>query len=132
MSNMQKLEIANQTVSTQFAQPTTEEFEQMLNEQSYHDTKKWTDLELNKIFIITDFRTVVTSNGESVILNILNEGEVWCPFHLADKIKNKPPPFYVRPLGLKPCKKNRKNKYHAYDLVIPEASDCMQGDYVSH
>lgn len=108
---------------------TTEEFEQLLEEQSQYETQKWADLELNKIYTITDYKTVQTTDGESTVLTLLNNGEVWCPAHLAIKIKGKDPPFYVRPLGLKPCKANKKNKYHAYDLVIPKMTDYMHKDY---
>lgn len=93
---------------------TEEEFEEMLKEQNEYNTKKWSDLEINKIYTIVDYRTV----GESTILILKDNGEVWSPSHLATKIVDKEPPFYVRPLGLKPCKNNKKNKYHAYDLIF--------------
>ena len=110
---------------------TTDEFEELLKEQSEYDTQRWTDLEINKIYTITSCRTVDTSNGESVVLTLKDNGEVWCPAHLAKKIDGKEPPFFVRPLGLKPCKKNKKNKYHAYDLVFPKkGNDYMHKDYV--
>jgi len=99
---------------------TLEEFDELLKEQTQYDTKRWTDLEINKIYIVTSYRSVETSNGESVILTLKDNGEVWCPSHLGSKINGKEPPFYIRPLGLKPCKTNRKNKYHAYDLVMPK------------
>ena len=98
---------------------TEEEFEEMLKEQSEYNTKKWSDLEIKKIYTITDYKTVETSNGESTILTLKDNGNVWCPSHLATKIEDGEPPFYVRPLGLKPCKNNKKNKYHAYDLIFP-------------
>lgn len=97
---------------------TTGKFEQLLKDQSRYNTQKWSDLEINKIYTITNYKTITTSNGESVILTLKDNGEVWCPVHLAEKIEGKEPPFYVRPLGLKPCKNNKKNKYHAYDLVM--------------
>ena len=87
---------------------TTDEFEELLKEQSEYDTQRWTDLEINKIYTITSYRTVDTSNGESVVLTLKDNGEVWCPAHLAKKIEGKEPPFYIRPLGLKPCKNNKK------------------------
>ena len=99
---------------------TTDEFETLLKEQSQFDRKKWTDLKINSIYTITDCRTIDTTIGESLILTLKDNGEVWCPEHLAKKIEGKEPPFYVRPLGLKPCKNNKKNKYHAYDLVFPK------------
>ena len=87
---------------------TEAEFDELLKEQSQYDTKRWTDLEINKIYTITSCRTVDTSNGESVVLTLKDNGEVWSPPHLAKKIDDKEPPFYIRPLGLKPCKKNKK------------------------
>ena len=102
---------------------TEEEFEALLKEQSFGDVEKWTDLALNEIYKITSYRNVNTSKGTSMIISVkLNgdEEDVWCPSHLATKIEHKEPPFYVRPLGLRPCKTNKKNKYHAYDLVIPK------------
>ena len=95
-----------------------DKFEQLLKEQNEYGTKKWSDLEINKIYTITKYRTIDTSNGVSVILTLKDNDEVWCPAHLATKIEDKEPPFYVRPLGLKPCKNNKNNKYHAYDLVF--------------
>ena len=101
---------------------TIDKFEEPLKEQSEYDTQRWTDLEINKIYTITSCRTV--DNGESVVLTLKDNGDVWSPTHLAKKIDGKEPPFYIRPLGLKPCKKNKKNKYHAYDLVFPKNTAC--------
>lgn len=106
-------------MNTKSQEISIDEFEQLLKEQSEYDTKKWSDLENNKIYTITEYRTIDTNNGESMILTLKDNGEVWCPTHLATKIADKEPPFYVRPLGLKLCKNNKKNKYHAYDLVFP-------------
>ncbi len=102
---------------------TTEQFDELLKEQHY-ETKKWTDLKQNKVYTVTNVKMVDTQNGQSMILRLLFNGEVWAPDHLKRKICNgnthANPPFYVRPLGLKPCKNNMTNKYHAYDLVIPK------------
>ena len=134
MSQSTKKQQTTDKESAQFQEITTDEFDKMLKEQNSLDTKKWTDLELGKIYTITHFKTVETSIGSSTVLTLLNNGEVWSPPHLADKINDKEPPFYVRPLGLRPCKGNKKNKYHAYDLVIPNkqmgTSDFMHRDYV--
>lgn len=112
---------------------TIDEFEELLKEQSEYDTQRWTDLEINKIYTITSCRTVDTSNGESVVLTLKDNGEVWSPPHLAKKIDGKEPPFYIRPLGLKPCKNNKKNKYHSYDLVFPKnTANYMHRDYVKN
>ena len=96
---------------------TTKKFDRMLEKQTSYNTKKWTELTEGKIYKITDYRKIKTVYGESTILTLYDSEEVWCPEHLAKKIKDKEPPFYVRPLGLKPCTNNKKNKYHAYDLV---------------
>ena len=44
------------------------------------------------------------------------------PEHLKTKIMNSDtyfnPPFYLRPLGMKPCKDNPRKKYRSYDLVF--------------
>ena len=111
---------------------TIDEFEELLKEQSEYDTQRWTDLEINKIYAVTSYRTVDTSNSETLVLTLKDNGEVWCPAHLAKKIEDKEPPFYIRPLGLKPCKKNKKNKYHAYDLVFPKNTNYMHKDYVNN
>ena len=103
---------------------TTAQFEKLLKEQTpEYDTQKWTDLEINTIYTVTSTKMVDTQSGKSMILSLLNNGDVWAPEHLKNKILNidnyNNPPFYVRPLGLKPYKKNNpRNKYHAYDLVI--------------
>ena len=95
---------------------TTEKFERMLKKQSSNDIQKWTDLKINKIYKITGYRIVNTIYGKSVVLS-LEKGDVWCPNHLAKKIEDKEFPLYIRPLGLKPCTNNKKNKYHAYELI---------------
>lgn len=57
-----------------------------------------------------------------MVLSLLKNGDVWEPEHLNNKLSYKGSlehqPVYVRPLGLKPCKKNPRDKYHVYDLVI--------------
>ena len=102
---------------------TTSEFEKLLQKQkSEHETKKWSDLVINEIYTVTGTRMVHTQNGLSMILTLLDDGEVWAPERLKNKIADgetyKYPPFYVRPLGLKPCKNNPRNKYHAFDLAF--------------
>ena len=112
---------------------TVDEFEKLLEEQSQYDTHKWTDLKIKTIYTITDYRTIETSIGESTLLTIKGVGEVWSPSHLIKKIEGKDAPFYVRPLGLKPCKNNKKNKYHAYDLVFTkQTEDYLHKDYVKN
>ena len=77
------------------------------------------------MYKITDTKNVQTQNGDGMVLTVLKKCvrfDVWAP----ERLRQKPliseiyplPPFYVRPLGLKPCK-NSKNKYHAYDIAVP-------------
>ena len=91
------------------------------NLQTY---QKWSDLKINKIYTVINTRMVGTQYGTSMVLTLLDNGEVWAPESLKNKIVNSDtyfnPPFYVRPLGLKPCKKDRKNKYQAYDVAAPQ------------
>ena len=101
---------------------TTEVFEKMLNKQrstfiDYKKAMKWTDLKIGKIYTIRSYRKVKTMYGDSTLIKTW-KGDVWCPKHLYDEIKGKNTPMFVRPLGLKQCK-NNKNKFHDYDLVIP-------------
>ena len=42
-----------------------------------------------------------------LVLTLKDNSEVWSPDHLAKKINGEKPPFYIRPLGLKPCKKKK-------------------------
>ena len=98
---------------------------QMANSTNYlkskhHNTKKWNDLEIGKIYIVKDTGVVTTQKGESMVLTLKNNGAVWAPGHLKKRVieQNICPPFYIRPQGLKPCKNNPANKYYAYDLVV--------------
>ena len=103
----------------QFDPPTVAEFDRLLKEQT-PEYSKWTDLEINKIYTVTNTTMVNTKKGETMVLSLYNHGEVWIPDHLKTRItkNNLSPPLYIRPLGLKPCKDNPANKYHAYDLVV--------------
>ena len=94
---------------------TTPQFDELLKEQTpEYNTKKWSDLEKNKIYTVTNTKMVDIQNGKSMILTLLNNGDVWAPEHLKHRICNGDtyinPPFYVRQLGLKPCKNNKKIK----------------------
>ena len=63
------------------------QFEKLLKEQTpEHDTQKWIDLEINKIYTVTNTKMVDTQNGKSMILSLLNNCDVWAPDHL--KIKS--------------------------------------------
>ena len=100
---------------------TTAQFDKLLKEQT-PQYNKWSDLEINKIYTVTNTKMIDTQKGKSMILSLLNNGDVWAPEHLKNKILNSDyyynPPFYIRPLGLKPCKNKPVNKYHVYDMVI--------------
>ena len=106
---------------------TQEEFNQMLSNKNCY-VKKWIDLKKNNIYTISDYRKIETNTGQRIILTLINDGctqDVWCPTRLANMIDGKEPPFYVRPLGLKPC----KYKHHSFDLVIPENPEAPVNMY---
>ena len=100
---------------------TIAQFDKLLKEQT-PQYNKWSDLEINKIYTVTNAKMIDTQKGKSMILSLLNNGDVLAPEHLKNKILNSDcynnPPFYIRPLGLKPCKNKPVNKYHGYDMVI--------------
>ena len=60
---------------------TDAEFDKLLEEQT-PQYKKWSDLEIKKIYIVTDTTMVDTQKGESMVLTLKNNGEVWAPGHL--------------------------------------------------
>ena len=79
-------------------------------------------LDINEFYTVTNIRMVPTKYGRVMILTLLNIGEVWMPEHLKTKIMNSDtyfhPPFYLRPLGMKPCKDHPRKKCPLYDLVF--------------
>ena len=108
-------------VANQIHEITTAQFDELLKQQT-PNYKKWGDLEINKVYTVSNVKLVDTRDGKAMIVTLLNHGDEWTPDHLKNKIMTGDtyanPPFYVRPLGLKPTKTNPKNKYHAYDLVM--------------
>ena len=98
---------------------TDAEFDELLEEPT-PQFKKWNDLEINKIYIVTNTTVVDTQMGESMVVTLKDNGAVWVPDHLKKRVveKNISPPFYIRPQGMKPCKNNPTNRYYAYDLVV--------------
>ena len=83
--------------------------------------ERW-GLDTDKFLTVTNIRMVPTKYGRAMILSLLNIGEVWMPEYLKTKIMNCDtyfnPPFYLRPLGMKPCKDNPRKKCRSYDLVF--------------
>ena len=71
-------------------------------------------LDTDKFVTVTNIRMVPTKYGQAMILSLLNIGEVLVPEHLKTKIMNSDtyfsPPFYLRPLGMKPCKDHPRKK----------------------
>ena len=63
---------------------TTAQFENLLKQQT-HDPQKWADLEINRIYTVTNTKIVPTKNGEAMILSLFNNGEIWAPEHLKTK-----------------------------------------------
>ena len=83
--------------------------------------ERW-KLDTDKFLTVTNIKMVPTEYGQAMILSLLNIGEVWVPEHLKTKIMNSDtyfnPPFYLRPLGMKPCKDYPRKKCRSYDLVF--------------
>ena len=71
-------------------------------------------IDTDKFLTVTNIRIVPTEYGRAMILSLPNIGEVWAPKHLKTEIMNSDtyfiPPFYLRPLGMKPCKDNPRKK----------------------
>ena len=102
---------------------TTEEFDKLLEEQTplYN---KWTDLEINKIYTITNTALVNTKKAKRWFKHCTTMAKYGLQTTLKQEFKKKKKkknklklPMYIRPRGLKSCKDNPANKYHAYDLV---------------
>ena len=68
-------------MATEIREITEAEFDQLLEEQT-PQYQKWTDLEIKKIYIVTDTNMVTTSKGVSMVLVLKDNGEVWAPEHL--------------------------------------------------
>ena len=79
-------------------------------------------LDINEFYTVTNIRMVPTKYGRVMILTLLNIGEVWGSEHMKTKIMKSDtyfnPPFYLRPLGMKPCKDHPRKKCSSYDLVF--------------
>ena len=71
-------------------------------------------LDTDKFLTVTNIKMVPTECGQAMILSLLSIGEVWEPEDLKTKIMNSDtyfnPPFYLRPLGMIPCKDNPRKK----------------------
>ena len=80
------------------------------------------ELDTDKFYTVTNIRMVPTKYGQAMILTLLDIGEVPGSEHSKTKIMNSDtyfnPPFYLRPLGMKPCKDHPRKKCPSYDLVF--------------
>ena len=99
-------EIQFDTEEIQFEPPTAADFERLLKEQT-PEYSKWTEIEINKIYTITSTKMVKTQKGELMVLSLYKYGEAWASDHLKSRIieNNLSPSLYIRPRGLKPCKR---------------------------
>ena len=87
-------------------------------------------LDTDRFVTVTNLKMVPTEYDQAMILTLLNIGEVWGSEHLKTKIMNSDtyfnPPFYLRPLGMKPCKDHPRKKCRSYDLFFDN------GEYLEH
>ena len=74
-------------VATKIEEITEAKFDQMLEEQA-PQYKKWGDLEIKKIYVVTDTTIVSTKTGDSMVLTLKN-GAVWAPGHLKKRVIEK-------------------------------------------
>ena len=71
----------------QFDPPTSAEFDRLLKELTpEYSYSKWVDLEINKIYTVTNTTMVNTKKGETMVLSLYNYGDVWAPGHLKSRI----------------------------------------------
>ena len=64
-------------------------FEKLLKEQiPKYDTHNLKDIEIDKLYTVTSTKVVDTQNGRSMILSLINNGEVWATENLKNKIIN--------------------------------------------
>ena len=90
---------------------TSQEFERRLKEESSL-CRKWTELEVGKVYTLMGNRMVDTKYRESMILLLKNYGAVWAPNHLKKRLSDDHNfPKYIKPKRLVKCK-NSLNKYH--------------------
>ena len=75
-------------MATEIKEITDAEFNKLLEEQA-PQYKKWSDLEIKKIYIVTDTTMVDTQKGESMVLTLKNNGAVWAPGHLKKRVVEK-------------------------------------------
>ena len=86
-------------------------------------------LDTDEFLTVTNIKMVPTEYDQAMILTLPNIGEVWGSEHLKTKIMNSDtyfnPPFYLRPLGMKPCKDHPRKKCRSYDLVF-DNGECLE------
>ena len=101
---------------------TVNEFEKKLTEQrEEQQILKWRELKVNKVYTITEFYEIDTIYGKAYVIVIENGQRVFAPSGLSNLLKKKDnitTPFYIRPTGLKPSRKNENNEFYSFDVVF--------------
>ena len=80
----------------------------------------WTKLSEGSIYKIVDFRTIKTKHGESSVITLSDNSEVWAPSALSNRLEwlNKDQlPFLIRPSGKKKSEATG-HLYWDFDLVV--------------
>ena len=110
----------NKTIET--AKISQNQFETILEKQNISVVWYWTRLTEGKIYEIIGFRTINTKNGESTIITLSDNSEVWAPSALSNRLewldKNQLP-FFVRPTGKKKSE-STGYLYWDFDFIVSE------------
>ena len=94
----------------------TEEFEQRLEEQKQQsEILKFSELETDSIYKITDADVIETKNGKACIITLHSDEKVWATSLLIKKLEKLQPPLLLRPKGKKKSENGRE--YYNFDLV---------------
>ena len=116
-----------------------QEFEQLLEEQKGPSILKWSELEENGIYEITNFEIMETRVGKSGVITISDDARVWSCSTLTKRLENLDLDFgesvaLVRPTG-KTESKTTGNMYNSFELVVICGSNrhrCCSDDVIAY
>ena len=89
----------------------------------------WKELKVDEIYRIEEKMEVLTGKfGPAFILRVSNDNgdslKVWATSVIARDLDTKKLPIFIRPRGLKVCKKDKNRSYQAFQLLSAEAINC--------
>ena len=91
----------------------------------------WKEFKVDEIYRIEEKREVLTGKfGRGFILRVSNvDGnsiQVWATSLIAKELEEKKLPIFIRPRGLKVCKKDKNRSYQGFQLLSAEAINCWE------